>query len=104
MLGGMLVLGAVTAADTTADETQSQLHPRITDSQTLLAAGRCLRLHFLRRDFCEMLARCFHISSSYESIFSVANKRYLISRPLSRSPPITSQAIKNSREGSLDCQ
>jgi hypothetical protein len=38
MLGGMLILRIVAAADMTTDETDTQMHPCIPDSQTILAA------------------------------------------------------------------
>jgi hypothetical protein len=38
MLGGVLVLGIVAAADMTTDETDTQMHPGIPDFQTILTA------------------------------------------------------------------
>ncbi len=40
VLGGMLVLGRIAAADMPAFETEAQVYPRIPDSQTILTAIR----------------------------------------------------------------
>ena len=56
-------------------EAQPQMHPWVTDSQTLFTASRCLRLYFLHRDFFKMLAGCFHRCWFYKSVFSVANQK-----------------------------
>ena len=40
MLGGMLILRIVAAADMTTDETDTQMHPGVSDSQAILASIR----------------------------------------------------------------
>ena len=43
MLGGMLILGIVAAANMATDQTDPQVHPAISDSQTILTAIRTWR-------------------------------------------------------------
>lgn len=59
MLGGVLILRIVTAADMPAFETEAQVYPRIPDSQTILTAIRAgcnvLYLIKMRTSLCHVL-------------------------------------------------
>ena len=57
MFGGMLILGAVAAADVPARETQPEMRPLVADFQALFAPFRAW-LHF--SDFFDVLAGFAH--------------------------------------------
>ena len=58
VLGGVLILGGITAADVTADKTFPQVNPRIAHLKALLAA-LATRLHLA--DLFYMRTRCLFI-------------------------------------------
>ena len=59
VLGGVLVLRRIAAADMTAFEAQPQVQPGVTDGQAFLASARriCLVIQDLRRDRAEVGTR-----------------------------------------------
>ena len=57
VLGGVLVLRAVAAADVPADETKPQMHPMVPHFQAFLAAGGVRRYVF---DLIDVLAALSH--------------------------------------------
>ena len=71
MLGGMLILRIVAAADMTTDEADTQVHPGVTHFQALLAAiGARRDLAYLVK----MTTLCCHISL-FPSLFGKRNLR-----------------------------
>ena len=68
MLGGMLILRIVAAADMTTDETETQMHPGITYFQAILAAigARCDLSYLVKMTtlFCHRFLFPFSFSSA----------------------------------------
>jgi len=61
MLGGVLIFGAVAAADVAAGQAFAQIYPFIAGFQTLFAAFRSARLN-MRVDLIKMRAGFFHMA------------------------------------------